>query len=103
MKARRFQNEADQETTKQTKNINDSKRIGKGKEADATNTAVKITHLFPLWVLRTKFGFGEKRLRRFMAEYADLLDSYNRDYVTLPDIAQQLDKETNIRIDRSKP
>jgi hypothetical protein len=69
---------------------------------DATNIAVKITHLFPLWVLRTKFGFGEKRLRRFMAEYADLLDSFNKDYVSLPDIAQQLEKETGIRLDEEE-
>lgn len=66
---------------------------------DATKTAVQITHLFPLWVLRTKHGFGEKRLRRFMAEYADLLDAFNKDYVSLPDIAQQLEKETGIRLD----
>lgn len=69
---------------------------------NSTDTAIQITSLFPLWVLRTKFGFGEKRLRKFMAEYADLLDSYNRDYVTLPDIAQQLDKETNIRLDEEQ-
>ncbi len=61
--------------------------------------AVRITHLFPLWVLRTKHGFGEKRLRRFMAEYAELLDAFNKDYVSLPDIAQQLEKETGIRLD----
>lgn len=66
---------------------------------NATADAIKVTNLFPLWVLRTKFGFGEKRLRKFMVEYADLLDSYNRDYVSLPDITQQLDKETGIRLD----
>lgn len=66
---------------------------------NATNTAVQITHLFPVWVLRTKYGFGEKRLREFMMHYADLLDAFNKDYVSLPDIAQQLEKETGIRLD----
>lgn len=34
-----------------------------------------------------------------MTDYADLLDAFNKDYVSLPDIAQQLEKETGIRID----
>lgn len=68
---------------------------------DATNTAVKITHLFPLWVLRNQ-GWGEKRLRRFMDDYAELLDAFNKDYVSLPDIAQQLEKETGIRLDEEE-
>lgn len=66
---------------------------------NATKTAVQITHLFPVWILRTKYGFGEKRLREFMDHYADLLDAFNKDYVSLPDIAQQLEKETGIRLD----
>ncbi len=66
---------------------------------NATNTAVQITHLFPMWVLRTKYGFGEQRLREFMKHYAELLDAFNKDYVSLPDIAQQLEKETGIRLD----
>lgn len=66
---------------------------------NATETAVKITNLFPVWILRTKYGFGEKRLREFMQHYAELLEAYDKGYVSLPDIAQQLDKETGIRLD----
>lgn len=65
----------------------------------ATEQAVQITNVFNLWVLRTKFGFGEKRLNEFRGHYSDLLDSFNKDYVSLPDIAQQLYKETGVRID----
>lgn len=65
----------------------------------ATKNAVAITQLFPLWVLRTKYNFGEKRLREFMAHYAELTEAFNKGYVTLPDIAQQLEKETGIRLD----
>ena len=64
---------------------------------DATSNAVKITHLFPLWVLRNQ-GWGEKRIRRFMNEYDELWDAYNQGYVSLVDIAQQLEKETGIRV-----
>ncbi len=69
---------------------------------NATDTAVKITHLFPIWILRTKYGFGEKRLREFMEQYAELLDAFNKDYVSLPDIAKQLEEETGIRLDEEK-
>lgn len=65
----------------------------------ATENAVQITNLFNLWVLRTKYGFGPKRLREFKVHYEDLFDSFSRDYVSLPDIAQQLYKETGIRLD----
>lgn len=65
----------------------------------ATEDAIKITNLFNLWVLRTKYGFAGQRLREFMEHHNDLIDSFNRNYVGLPDIAQQLYKETGIRID----
>lgn len=65
----------------------------------ATEQAVQITNVFNLWVLRTKYGFGEKRLNEFRGHYSDLLDSFNKDYVSLPDIAQQLYKETGVRVD----
>lgn len=64
----------------------------------ATEDAVQIVQLFQLWTLRTKYGFGTKRLKEYMAHNVDLLDSFNRGYVTLPDIAQQLLKETGIRV-----
>lgn len=64
----------------------------------ATNNAAQITNLFNMWVLRTKYGFGPKRLKEFMEFYNDLLDSYNKGYISLPDIAQQLEKETGINI-----
>lgn len=63
----------------------------------ATEDAVQIIGAFDVWVLHNQ-GWGEKRLRRFMEERDDLLDSYNKKFVTLPDIARQLYKETGIRI-----
>lgn len=72
------------------------KELEKTKE-NATKNAVQITQLFPLWVLRNQ-GWGEKRIRRFMDEYDELWDAYNRGYVSLVDIAQQLEKETGIRV-----
>ena len=65
---------------------------------NATKQAVKVTNLFPLWILRN-MGWGEKRLNQFLADYADLLDSYNRGYLSLEDIANQLYEETGVKIE----
>lgn len=77
------------------------KELERTKE-NATATAVRIVILFTLWILRIKYGFGEKRLREFREHFDDLFDSYNKGYITLPDIAQQLEKETNIRVDEDE-
>lgn len=65
---------------------------------NATKQAVKVTNLFPLWILRN-MGWGEKRLNQFLEDYADLLDSYNRGYVSLEDIAKQLYEETGVKVE----
>lgn len=65
---------------------------------NATKEAVRVTQLFPLWILRN-MGWGEKRLTRFLEEYADLIDSYNRGYLSLEDIANQLYEETGVKIE----
>lgn len=65
---------------------------------NATKEAVKVTQLFPVWVLRNQ-GWGEKRLKRFLEDYSDLIDSYNRGYLNLEDIATTLDEETGVRIE----
>lgn len=65
---------------------------------NATKEAVRVTNLLPLWVLRNQ-GWSTVRLTRFLEEYADLLDSYNRGYVTLEDIANQLYEETGVKIE----
>lgn len=87
---------------KKTKKLNPNRKVTmtvreiEKMKKETTNTAIQITNYFPLWVLRTKFGFGKKRLIRYMTEYHDLLDSYNKDYVSLLDIAEQLEKEVNV-------
>lgn len=63
---------------------------------EASNRAISIMSYFPVWVLRTKFGFGRKRIERYMGEFADLMDSYNKDYVKLEDIAQALKDEVGV-------
>lgn len=65
---------------------------------NSTRQAVSITQLFPLLVLRDEFGFGEKRLKRFLAKYQETLDAYNQGYLDLIDISKMLEDEVNIKI-----
>lgn len=58
----------------------------------------KASNLIVMTVLHDKFGFGGKRLERFLEYYADLLDSYNRGYVSIDDLNNTLFEETGIKI-----
>lgn len=49
-----------------------------------------------MWVLRTKFGFGEVRLLRFWNELFELMDSIGKGRVKITDIRQALYDECGI-------
>ena len=74
------------------------REINKLKE-NATIRAVNITQLFPLMILRDKYGFGSKRLADFQKHYDDMWDAYNKGYVKLEDIARTIYEETGVKID----
>ena len=73
------------------------REINKLKE-NATIRAVQITQLFPLMVLRDKYGFGSKRLSEYQKHYNDLWDAYNKGYLKLEDIANTIYEETGIKV-----
>jgi hypothetical protein len=61
--------------------------------------AVFVIHLtIALYILHNKFGFGEKRLSKFVKEFEEQLDCYNKGYVTLDDIKQSLKEDTGIEV-----
>ena len=62
--------------------------------AASHQTAVLLT----LTVLHNKFGFGATRLERFIDYYQDLLDSYNRGYVSMQDLNTDLQEMTGIKV-----
>lgn len=59
---------------------------------------LKLMRLFPLLALRDGFGFGEVRLRRYMEKFDDILDSYNKDYIDLVDVAKVMKDEVGIDV-----
>lgn len=65
-------------------------------KGDATSKAVEIVKLFPIWILRDKYGFGKKRITEFAEHYNELWDAYNKGYITLEDITNQLELETGL-------
>ena len=63
-------------------------------------SASKANLLITCMVLHSKFGWGEKRLGAFLAEYKQVLESYNRGYIEKAnDLEDVLWNECGIRID----
>ena len=58
--------------------------------------ALNIVNVFPLLVLRDKFGFGKKRLKRFSKEYLEVINAYNKDYLDFDDVVKMIEEEVGI-------
>ncbi|MCF8018170.1 MAG: hypothetical protein K9L62_02105 [Vallitaleaceae bacterium] len=54
-----------------------------------------------LLVLNDKFDFTEEQLDKFIDELSNLLDSHNKEYVTIGDICNVLKDETGITVNLS--
>ncbi len=63
-------------------------------------SASKVTLLLACMVLHDKFGYGNKRLNRFIDEYHEQLEAYNTGYVErVHDFEDVLWDECGIRIE----
>jgi hypothetical protein len=49
-------------------------------------------------ILHDKFGFGTKRLERFLHEYKELLDSHDKGYISANDLNTVLNDEVGLRV-----
>ena len=68
-------------------NNNKQKFVPNRREADKLiESSHKTAMLLTMTVLHDKYGFGFKRLERFIHEYEELLDSYNKGYFTPSDL-----------------
>ena len=72
------------------------KEVEKMKQ-QATDNAADIINLIPLLVLRDKFGFGGKRLERYLDHYSEMLDAFNKGYISLKDIEKVLEDEVGLK------
>lgn len=62
----------------------------------ATDDIVRTLIAIPVMVLHDKWGFGQKRLERFVEQLVEVLDSYERGYITMDDLMQALRDEAGI-------
>ncbi len=70
----------------------------RAKESEYINQLMQIVTTVPMWVLRTKYGYGRDRLNKFIIEFNELVDSINNGYLDFDDIITTLKEEVDIDI-----
>lgn len=86
---------------RQQKYFNNNKQRFVKNRRDADKLIESSHHLamvLALTVMHDKFGFGKKRLMKFITEYHELLDSCNRGYITPKDLNQVLIDECEVEV-----
>ncbi len=69
------------------------------RDADNLITSThKLAMLLFLTVLHDKYGFGTKRCEGVVDYVNDLLDSFNRGYISIDDLNSTLYEETGIKV-----
>lgn len=69
----------------------------KGRQ-DAIERASQYSMAVPTMVLRDDFGFGKKRLDKFLDSYMELYDAIEEGYLNLDDIIETVNEETSVEI-----
>lgn len=62
--------------------------------------AAEYSMAVPLMALRDEFGFGAKRLEKFIDATHELYDSIDRKYINLEEIVEAIKDETGVEIVR---
>lgn len=70
----------------------------RAKESEYINKLMQMVTTVPMWVLRTKFGYGRDRLNKFIIEFNELVDSINEGYLDFDDIINTLKEEVDVDI-----
>lgn len=68
--------------------------------SEAIQTATDYSMAVPIIVLRDEFGFGAKRLEKFIDATYELYDSIDQKYLNLEDIVETIKEETGVEIIR---
>lgn len=67
-------------------------------ENKQNNEVFKVMLTIAMYTLHDKYGFGNKRLERFMDHVNETLDYINDDYITMNDIQEVLKDECQIEV-----
>ncbi|EGS34218.1 hypothetical protein HMPREF9489_0602 [Finegoldia magna SY403409CC001050417] len=65
---------------------------------EVTNQALRVIAYVPLLVLHDKWGFGKKRLEKFLFEFAEQIDCLEKDYVGFEDMISVIKDETDLDV-----
>lgn len=80
-------------------NNNKTKFVANRRDADKLiDSTQKVNMLLTLTVLHDKFGFGSKRIERLVREYKELLDSYEKGYISPDDLNKVLWEEVGVKV-----
>ncbi len=80
-------------------NNNKTRFVANRRDADKLiESSHKVNMLLALTVLHDKYGFGSKRIERFLKEYKELLDSYERGYISPDDLNSVLWEEVGVKV-----
>lgn len=78
----------------------DLERIHEEAINEATMRIVPVCLMASFEVLRTKFGFGKVRMKRFADAVFATYDAVDKQYVTFDDIAKAIAEETGVAVKR---
>lgn len=65
---------------------------------ESIDRASQLSMVVPIMVLRDEFGFGKKRIDKFIAAYIELYNSISEDRLDLKDIIKTINEETGVKI-----
>lgn len=67
-------------------------------QMESSKRALIFLMSIPLVVLRDEFGFGKKRLEKFMEKFTSLWSAYENDYIEIEELADLIEEETGLKI-----
>lgn len=82
--------------TQVTHSIKEIRKMKAEARTKGLEEALQITSMIPMIALRDEYGFGPKRMRRYLERYQSTLDAFFKDYLTLEDIAEVMKEEIKI-------
>lgn len=76
----------------------DVTRIKQDAAQEAIDKAFVLMLSLPMIVLHDKYGWGKKRLSDFIDHVLEQYDSFNKNFITLDDLWNTIEKETGVKL-----
>lgn len=76
----------------------DVTRIKQDAAQEAIDKAFVLMLSLPMIVLHDKYGWGKKRLSDFMNHVLEQYDSFNKNFITLDDLWNTIEKDTGVKL-----